>query len=256
MRAYSVDYCAMHDVSVPRRIMCPDYVLHIGGRTLAGRDDAYVPAATKAFAATPTLGFTVHEIVTDGTELAMRFSEHGRQAGSGRVVAWRGIGLYRMVDGLLAENWVEQDYAARDAQNAGEPTDPIEPPAADPWVVGAVAGDPSAEAVVRTWLTLGDLQAAPHAVVDDGWLAGSRPRPRLADVTTTVDVCWSAGNRVGFHVTWAGAYAGGVDGATAPLGTPVELGASGIATVVDAAVVSVHAVTDRYRAASAVRHPR
>ena len=45
MRRYCIDYTARHDLSVCDDIMDPGYTLHMGTHDLAGRDDAYKPAA-------------------------------------------------------------------------------------------------------------------------------------------------------------------------------------------------------------------
>jgi hypothetical protein len=55
MRRYCVDYTARHDLSVCDDIMDPGYTLHMGVHDLAGRDEAYKPAAAAQFRQFPGL---------------------------------------------------------------------------------------------------------------------------------------------------------------------------------------------------------
>jgi len=93
MRRYAIDYTNSHDLSVCDEIMEPDYVVHIAGMSLV-RDAAYKPAVEFVFAQFPGLCLAIHEIITNGERLAMRFSEHAADA-EGRRCCWAGISLYR-----------------------------------------------------------------------------------------------------------------------------------------------------------------
>ena len=158
MRRYCIDYTARHDLSVCDDIMVPGYTLHMGTHDLAGRDEAYKPAAAAQFRQFPGLCLTVNEIICSGDRLALRFTEHGASARhDGARAAWGGIGLYRWDGQRLLENYVEQDYLARRRQLAEDGPDPVEPPAVAPWDTRSVPADPAAEAVVRGWLAAGDL---------------------------------------------------------------------------------------------------
>jgi predicted ester cyclase len=179
MRRYVVDYTNRHDTSLCAELMEPDYTLRMGPHVVAGRDDAYLPAAQAQFRQFPGLGLTVHEIVTNGERLAMRFSEHGASVRHGGAVAvWTGIGLYRWNGRRLVENVVEQDYLGRRRQlAAARGPDPVEPPAPAPWDTRAVAPDPAAEDVVRGWIADG-LPARPAGQPGrDGATDPVRPAP-------------------------------------------------------------------------------
>lgn len=76
MRRYCIDYTNSHNQSICDEIMHPDYVVHIAGMVLP-RDAAYKPAVRQVFDRFPGLELEVHEFVTNGDRLAMRFSEHG-----------------------------------------------------------------------------------------------------------------------------------------------------------------------------------
>jgi hypothetical protein len=237
MRRYCIDYTCSHDLSVCDEIMRPDYLVHISGYDLV-RDDTYKPAVERVFAHFPALALTVHELMTNGELLAMRFSEHGvAPADGGNAAAWGGIGLYRWDGERLAECFVEQDFASQEAQLASGECEPLEPPHVDPWL-GTVAlpRDEDAEEFVRAWLAAGDL---PQAVVD------------VADVR--VNLLFSAGDRVAFHVEQTGAYRGGIAGTSAQdVGRQTTLRCAGIARVADGGVVSVGAVSDHLGARAAL----
>src|SRR5438552_2751292 len=169
MRRYCIDYTARHDLSLCDDIMVPGYTLHMGVHHLAGRDEAYKPAAAAQFRQFPGLCLTVNEIICSGDRLALRFTEHGASARhDGARASWGGVGLYRWDGQRLLENYVEQDYFGRRRQLAGDGPDPVEPPAVAPWDTRSVPADQAAEAVVRTWLAAGDLTGV---TVDDGQAA-------------------------------------------------------------------------------------
>src|SRR6185295_14500084 len=174
MRRYCIDYIARHDLSICDDIMVPGYTLHMGVHHLAGRDEAYKPAAAAQFRQFPGLCLTVNEIICSGDRLALRFTEHGASVRhDGARAAWGGVGLYRWDGQRLLEN-------------------PVEPPAVAPWDTRSVRADLAAEAVVRGWLAAGDLTGV---TVDDG-----HPAHRLvAAGRTDISVLFSAGPRVAFH---------------------------------------------------------
>lgn len=257
MRRYVNDYTNRHDVSVCAEIMEPDYTLRMGPHTLAGRDDSYIPAAQRQFTQFPGLCLTVHEIVTNGTQLAMRFSEHGRSVRhGGRAAVWTGIGLYYWNGQRLVRNFVEQDYLARRRQlESGSPAR-VDPPALAPWDVGAEPTDPDAKSVVRDWISAGGAVAAngrsDGVRFDDGDDAAL-----LTHVSSHVDELFSAGTSVGFHVTVAGTYAGGLGtvAGNAVIGTPATLHLAGLVVVANGRVEHGWVVRDRLGLARALARP-
>lgn len=246
MRRYCIDYTNSHDQKVCDEIMAPEYVVHISGFDLP-RDAAYKPAVTRVFARFPGLQLQVHELVTNGERLAMRFSEHGAAAdAAGRLAAWGGIGLYRWNGRQLLENFVEQDFLAQEEQLATGVPAPLESPHLDPWL--ATRAEPAnarAEAVVREWLARGDLRAAKGAVIDGSWHAPLAPSP-LEVESVAVNDLFSAGARVAFHVTQRGRYRGGLPGLDAShAGSAMSLRCVGLAQVEGDEVRALRAVTDR-----------
>lgn len=241
MRRYVVDYTNRHDVSVCPQIMETGYTLHMGPHVLRGRDDSYIPAAQAQFRQFPGLVLTVHDLVTNGKYLAMRFSEHGASVKhAGARAAWTGIGIYRWNNRKLVENYVEQDYLARQRQLAGAPTHVVEAPAVAPWDTVAHESDPSAEKVVRSWIADG----LPGASVrwDDGSL-GVRQRIR----ETSIDLLFSAGDQVAFRLRRSGEFLGGCPEASdaIEIGTPTTLHLVGLVRVSDGAVADGQIVSDR-----------
>jgi SnoaL-like polyketide cyclase len=257
MRRYVNDYTNRHDLSVCPEIMEPDYTLRMGPHVVAGRDEHYVPAARAQFVQFPGLCLTVHEIVTNGDRLAMRFSEHGRSVRhDGRAAVWAGIGLYRWNGHKLVENYVEQDYLARRRQLDTGRTRAVEPPALAPWDTVAVPPDPAAEAVVRDWIAAdGDLSGDTAVTADDGDRA-----PLLAAASTQVDDLFSAGPHVAFRLTRTGTYTGGlgphagIDDAVLA-GAPATLHVVGLVTVEQGRVTGGRLVRDRLGTARSLSRP-
>lgn len=246
MRRYVIDYTMRHDPSICTEIMEPDYTLRMGDHILNGRDDKYIPAATVQFRQYPGLCLTVHDIVTNGDRLAMRFSEHGAaQENNGVNASWRGIGLYRWNGSKLLENHVEQDYLTRRRQLRGEiATQSVDSPAIAPWDTTATPSDPDAEKVVREWIAAG--MHGGSVVVDDH-SAG----PHLHEPETSVDLMFSCGSTVAFRLRRNGIYIGGLPEAPIGIdtvnsdGNRVTLHVVGLVTVRAGNVDTGHLVTDR-----------
>jgi predicted ester cyclase len=156
MRTYCIDYTNSHDLSVCDAIMDPDYVVYITGMSL-GRDSAYKPSVAQVFERFPNLGLAVHEFVTNGDRLAMRFSEHAADT-SGGLACWPGIGLYDWNGSQLTTCRVEQDFWSQQRQLDSGVPDALEPPHLDPWTTTTASpSQRAAEQVAREWLVAGDL---------------------------------------------------------------------------------------------------
>ena len=243
MRRYVVDYTNSHDLAVCDEIMVPGYELRMGPHVLTGRDEAYKPATLAQLRQFPGLGLTVHEIVSSGDRLALRFSEHGASVRhGGRVAAWAGIGLYQWDGARLTANRVEQDYLARRRQLADGRCDPVESPAPAPWDTVAQPPDPQAERVVRGWVA-GGVTTTPGVVCDDG-----REAAALVDISdgdVEIDDVFSAGDRVGVHAALHGRFAGGLDGLADQVGAPATLHLAALVRVRAGQVVEGHVVRDR-----------
>lgn len=247
MRTYCIHYTNSHDQTLYDEIMEPDYVVHINGMDLV-RSSSYSESVTTLFDMAPGLGLVVHELVLEGDRLCMYFSEHGAFPGADgpRLACWRGIGLYKWNGHRLTENFVEQDYRSMRTQLGSGRPHPLTPPHLDPWVTTQpVPADTEAAALVRSWISRGDLADADTVEIDDG-RTGARYEPLLDVGSVTVNDLFSAGPVVPFHVTMRGTYRGGLGAAyDAHVGTEAELQVAGIARVEDGRVRHVDAVTTR-----------
>ena len=229
MRRYVIDYTNSHDLSVCDEIMEPGYLVHIAGWALE-RDAMYKPAVESIFARFPGLCLAIHEIVTNGERLAMRFAEHAADA-EGRACCWAGIALYRWNGAKLTECRVEQDFLAQRRQLASGVADSLEAPHLDPWTTTrAAARDEAAERAVAEWLRAGGL---------------AEREPTIAPKTTEILDLFSAGARVAFHASIDGAYRGGLPDCDAHRGEDARLLVAGLATVEGGRVADVKLVADR-----------
>ncbi|MEU6573416.1 nuclear transport factor 2 family protein [Streptomyces sp. NPDC046805] len=244
---YAYAYTAAHDFAVSDRIMVDDYVLRMGFHALRGRNEQYQPATQRQYRQYPTLGFTVHRLVTNGERAALHFTEHGRSMHGGGAAAWQGVSLYRWDGERLTECRVEQDYCSRRRQlDSGEPL-PVASPGIDPWATEPMASDESAVATVSEWLSSGSWLHDRAVSWDDG-----SGRARWAGPETEVLDIFSAGTSVAFHAVVTGIYAGGVPGSDACLGADAEMFTTGIVDVSaddstdSGKVVAGQLVTDRH----------
>lgn len=240
MRRYVVDYTNRHDTAVCRDIMEPGYTLRMGAHVLSGRDDQYIPAVEAQFRQFPGLGLTVHELVTNGEQLAMSFSEQGASvAHGGAKASWAGVALYRWNGTRLVENFVEQDYLSRKRQLSNGMPKRVGAPALAPWDTVSQPVNPSAEAAVQGWIA--DGLPGDCVRVDDG-----SPGARMQWCDTEVDFLFSAGDRVAFRITRHGEYLGGIDELDdSTRGQLATLRLAGLVQVHGGEVVAGQIVTDR-----------
>jgi predicted ester cyclase len=232
-RRFCVHWLDRADPSVPPEIMTPGYRVHIGTAELDGLD-AYTAGTMGQLTQFPGLLLTVHQLLTDGQQLALHFTEHGASVRhDGRAAAWRGVALFRIEAGRLAENWTQEDYYARRRQLADGHADPVPAPAVAPWTTPAARPSAEAEETVRRWLgrpSFGQVE------VDDGSALVVEP------TSFRVKRLFSAGLAVAFAGAWRGRYRGGLEGVESA--GDVELGACGMLSTGGGEVSGV-VVTDR-----------
>jgi acetyl esterase len=120
------------DLAVIDETWAEDMVWHGGSMgTFEGRD------AYKAFAAANTSGawddmhLEVHDVITRGDKVVLRFTNAGTNVGpfmgapaTGKRAEWLGVGIYTVRDGRIAEAWFAEDLLATLLQ-----LDAIAPPA-------------------------------------------------------------------------------------------------------------------------------
>lgn len=244
MKHYVIDYTNRNDQTQTAFIMEPDYELRMGDHLLRGRETEYRAATAKQMDQFPNLCLTVHEIVTSGERLAMRFSEHGAsRLHGGKQCSWGGIGLYSWNGDKLVRNLVEQDYFSRRRQlQTGKPL-PVDHPALSPWTTAAVAPDAEAEATVREWLHSGQLAQTPGISLDDQW-TGAPVSPLIEQERIEINDLFSCGNAVAFHVTQHGRLLPDPE-LTGPAGTPTHLNMAGIVRIEDGRIASGRIIRNR-----------
>jgi predicted ester cyclase len=241
MRRYAHAYVNSHDFDVCQQIMTEGYTLHTGPDVVKGRDLEYVPAVRRQFQQFPTLSFTVHDVVTDGTYAALLFTEHGTShRHPGCQAAWIGVSLYRREGDRLAECWAEQDYFGRRQQLSSGRAFPLYRSSLDPWGTAAEPHSPGTEDAVRTWFD--SLRYWPPT--EGEWNPGSSPdRPRIEIHHHVVNVLFTAGHRAAFHITLRGSYTGGLPGVTTR--GEVETYAAGLLTTRDCEITDLVGVDNR-----------
>jgi predicted ester cyclase len=241
LRRYAHAFVNAHDFAVCREVMAPEYVLHVGGDTCRGRDAEYIPAVRQQFDQFPTLCFSVHDLVTDGTFAALLFSESGTSLRyPGCQAAWIGVSVYRREGDRLAECWVEQDYYGRRKQLSSGIAAPLRTVSLDPW--GTVARAPSQQTagLVENWLD--STTSWPPAEGD--WNPGSPGERLQLDINDyTLNVMFTAGDRAAFNATVRGVYRGGL--ADLPTGTEVETYIAALLTTHHGRIVSAVGVDNR-----------
>lgn len=243
MRRYVYDYTNRHDFAVCDEIMAPDYTLHMGTYDITGRDTQYKPATNKQFEQFPGLCLTVNEIVTNGSRLSLRFSEHGASMRhNGALASWSGIGLYKWDGERLTENYVEQDYFSRRAQLSSGRPKPVEAPALAPWDTQPRPENSAAESVVRRLLHDGELTATSGIEFDDAWTGAPLQKILQAD-GAVIDDLFSAGDQVAFRITQSGRVLADFDAAS--VGRSAILHMTGIVTVRDGRIVAGRVIRDR-----------
>jgi hypothetical protein len=243
MRRYVYDYTNRHDFAVCDQIMVPGYTLHMGTYDITGRDTQYKPATNKQFEQFPGLCLTVNEIITNGSRLSLRFSEHGASVRhNGALASWSGIGLYKWDGERLTENYVEQDYFSRREQLSSGRPKPVEAPALAPWDTQPQPENSAAESVVRKLLHDGELTAASGIVFDDAWTGAPLQKILQAD-GAVIDDLFSAGDQVAFRITQTGRVLPDFDATSA--GCSAILHMTGIVTVRDGRIVAGRVIRDR-----------
>jgi predicted ester cyclase len=195
MRRYCDEFVNAQDPSRCVSLMSDDYRLHLAGREYVGRAEGYEPAVGPLFAQFPDLHVTIHEMLTDGSRLATRFTlcatstRHG-----GNRAAWGGVAIYTWDGSRYTSVWVEEDHhLAREQLRSGvfAPPDQLPGPA-DPWAaVAGTAGDGVAE-------------------VAGEWLAGGGDG--LLGTPVTVDALLVVGPRFAFHTSSPAVHVSGMAG--------------------------------------------
>ena len=242
-RRWVVDYFNSHDASAAHEFATPDYTLHIGEYTFAGRDAQWLPAVQKQMDTFPGLGMTVHQVLAGSSRVAVLFTQHGASGGGdGRRTCWSGVAIYRSNGQQLTGCVAQEDYQTRQRQLKSGVADLIDPPAPAPWDTAVLPPDAQAEAVVRQWLSTSWPSTVSGVRCDDEHITGV---PLAFEVESgEITELFSSGSEVAFHVRQTGRYLGGLPGVTPRPQTSV-LHCNGIVQVKDGHVVSGRVIRDR-----------
>jgi steroid delta-isomerase-like uncharacterized protein len=104
-------------LAVADDLLAEDFVLHdpVAGREIVGRDGERALIAGLREAITD-LTFSIDDLVADGDNVTIRWiaeGTHGGEllgfAGTGRALAIRGVDMYRLEEGRIAESWTFWD---------------------------------------------------------------------------------------------------------------------------------------------------
>jgi len=112
------------------RLMTADCVHHtvgLGGGDLHGRE-AWQAMASGLSVAFPDRVIRIHDLIGEGDRIAVRLTWTGTQKGefshipaTGRPVEVNGISVFRLQDGRIGEQWIEQDILALHQQLGAAP---------------------------------------------------------------------------------------------------------------------------------------
>jgi predicted ester cyclase len=105
------------DWSLLEELMDPDYVGHFGAITVRGFQ-AYKEFTNGLLTAFPDLVISLEDLIGEGEKVAVRLAFRGTHQGeflgvapTHRQVTFSRCDIYHIVDGKLAEEWVELDVA-------------------------------------------------------------------------------------------------------------------------------------------------
>ena len=105
------------DRAVADELLAEDFVLHdpVASREIVGRDaEGELIAGLRR--SIPDLTFTIDDVVADADNVTIRWIAEGTHGGellgvaaTGRALALRGVDMYRLNDGRIAESWTFWD---------------------------------------------------------------------------------------------------------------------------------------------------
>lgn len=106
-----------HDPTARPDLFAPGYVSHFGSMPPLDHE-SWQHMAAAYFTGFPDLDLTIEDEVAEGDRVAVRWtwtaSHQGEFMGipsTGKHVAASGMGIYRLADGQIAEEWVSEDVA-------------------------------------------------------------------------------------------------------------------------------------------------
>jgi steroid delta-isomerase-like uncharacterized protein len=115
VRRFWEDLVGVGAVTIADELLAPDYTVHYAGNPPMDRDGflQFLGALRSAF---PDLAVTVEDLLAEGDEVAVRWTWGGTHQGpflgippTGEAVSGSGIGLFRIANGRIVEDFVQED---------------------------------------------------------------------------------------------------------------------------------------------------
>ncbi len=117
VRKWIDDAWSAGSLAVADDLLADEFVLHdpVASREIVGREAerALIAGLRQAI---PDLTFTIDDVVADGDNVTIRWIAQGTHGGellgfasTGRALAIRGVDMYRLRDGRIAESWTFWD---------------------------------------------------------------------------------------------------------------------------------------------------
>jgi predicted SnoaL-like aldol condensation-catalyzing enzyme len=100
-------------LEVADELLAPNLVNHQAADGPTTGRDAFKQFVAQFRAAYPRVRFTIDDMVGEGDKVATRVTI--RSGASGEAESWAGIGIIRIADGLIAEQWADTNELARRA---------------------------------------------------------------------------------------------------------------------------------------------
>ncbi|MFN2154221.1 MAG: ester cyclase [Anaerolineae bacterium] len=106
------------DLAAVDKYVAPDYVRHDPGAPVEVRGlEGVKQLAGAFFAAFPDIHFTAEDVIAEGDTVVQRLTSHGTHQGpfmgippTGKHLTVTAVEIFRLVEGKIAEQWVEADY--------------------------------------------------------------------------------------------------------------------------------------------------
>lgn len=122
-----------HNAAAIDQILAPNFLNYFAGRPPSDRETVrrYLPLYPAAF---PDVHTTVEDMVAENDQVSVRFTLRGTHQGefmglppSGRAVTMGGMALFRLANGQIIEEYVNEDTASLIQQISPAPPRPAAP---------------------------------------------------------------------------------------------------------------------------------
>jgi steroid delta-isomerase-like uncharacterized protein len=111
-----VEFWNTGDMAIFEEIMAPNYIGHDPAGLHAGTLEQYRKSVAALLAAFHNINLVIDDLVAEGDKVVKRWTATSTHAGefmgippTGKEIKFTGINVFRIVDGKIAELWVESD---------------------------------------------------------------------------------------------------------------------------------------------------